>query len=83
MWHRAVTGHGMAFQRALPAAVLPFPENWIHDQWIFLVGAALGRVDYTPGALGNNLCAGGFAYPISKHLLRIQLRCYSKKRQNN
>jgi hypothetical protein len=43
----------MAFRRALLAAVLPFPENWIHDQWIFLVGAALGRVDYTPGALSK------------------------------
>jgi hypothetical protein len=51
--HRAVTGHGMAFRRSLASAVLPFPESWIHDQWIFLVAAALGRVDYVAGTLSK------------------------------
>jgi glycosyltransferase involved in cell wall biosynthesis len=51
--HRAVTGHGMAFRRSLLPAVLPFPKDWFHDQWIFLVGAALGRVDYVPDVLSR------------------------------
>lgn len=51
--HRAVTGHGMAFRRTLLSAILPFPESWIHDQWIFLVAAALGPVDYVTGTLSK------------------------------
>jgi glycosyltransferase involved in cell wall biosynthesis len=51
--HRAVTGHGMAFRRSLLSAVLPLPESWIHDQWIFLIGAAVGRVDYVAGTLSK------------------------------
>jgi glycosyltransferase involved in cell wall biosynthesis len=51
--HRAVAGHGMAFRRSLVPAVLPFPDEWFHDQWIFLVGAALGRVDYVPDTLSK------------------------------
>lgn len=51
--HRAVAGHGMAFRRSLAAAVLPFPDEWFHDQWIFLVAAALGRVDYVPETLSK------------------------------
>lgn len=51
--HRAVAGHGMCFRRALASAVLPFPEDWFHDQWIFLVGAGLGRVDYVADMLSK------------------------------
>jgi glycosyltransferase involved in cell wall biosynthesis len=51
--HRAVAGHGMALRRSLVPAVLPFPESWFHDQWIFLVGAALGRVDYVAETLSK------------------------------
>jgi glycosyltransferase involved in cell wall biosynthesis len=51
--HRAVTGHGMAFRRSLVHAVLPFSEDWFHDQWVFLVAAALGRVDYVPDVLSK------------------------------
>jgi hypothetical protein len=51
--HRAVAGHGMAFRRSLLPSVLPFSENWIHDQWIFLIAAALGRVDYMPDTLAK------------------------------
>jgi glycosyltransferase involved in cell wall biosynthesis len=51
--HRAVAGHGMALRRSLVPAVVPFPESWFHDQWIFLVGAALGRVAYVPETLSK------------------------------
>lgn len=51
--HRAATGHAMAFRRSFASAVLPFPESWGHDHWIFLIGAALGRVDYAPETLSK------------------------------
>lgn len=49
--HRFATGHAMAFRRSFAPAILPFPESWGHDHWIFLIGAAIGRVDYVPEAL--------------------------------
>ncbi|HEX6770411.1 MAG TPA: glycosyltransferase family 2 protein [Acidobacteriaceae bacterium] len=49
--HRAATGHAMALRRSFAPAALPFPESWGHDHWIFLLGAALGKVDYVPESL--------------------------------
>jgi hypothetical protein len=49
--HRFATGHAMAFRRSFIPAILPFPDSWGHDHWIFLIGAAMGRVDYVPESL--------------------------------
>ena len=49
--YRAVAGHGMGFRRALAPIILPFPPDWIHDQWLFLLAAAFGKVDYVPEPL--------------------------------
>ena len=51
--HRAATGHAMMFRRSIAHSVLPFPEDWAHDHWIFMIAAALGCIDYIPQALAK------------------------------
>jgi glycosyltransferase involved in cell wall biosynthesis len=43
---RGVIGHSMAFRRAVVELASPLPSGWLHDEWIFLVGAAMGPVLY-------------------------------------
>jgi len=39
------TGATMAFRRSLLKSALPLPPAWIHDEWMAILGAALGTVD--------------------------------------
>jgi glycosyltransferase involved in cell wall biosynthesis len=39
------TGATLAFRRSLLDAVVPFPPEWVHDEWLAIVAAALGNVD--------------------------------------
>jgi glycosyltransferase involved in cell wall biosynthesis len=43
-----VTGATTVFRRALLQAALPFPSEWVHDEWLGAVAAAVGRVDVLP-----------------------------------
>jgi glycosyltransferase involved in cell wall biosynthesis len=40
-----VTGATTLFRKDLLASALPFPEGWVHDEWLGAVAAATGRVD--------------------------------------
>ncbi|RYX89511.1 MAG: glycosyltransferase family 2 protein [Comamonadaceae bacterium] len=40
-----VTGATTVFRRNLLEAALPFPPEWVHDEWLAAVAAATGRVD--------------------------------------
>ncbi|MDR2852455.1 MAG: glycosyltransferase family 2 protein [Burkholderiaceae bacterium] len=40
-----VTGAATVFRRSLLAAALPFPAEWVHDEWLGIIAAAVGRVD--------------------------------------
>jgi glycosyltransferase involved in cell wall biosynthesis len=40
-----VTGATTVFRRALLEAALPFPAEWVHDEWLGIVAAAIGGVD--------------------------------------
>ena len=40
-----VTGATAVFRRALCHDALPFPVEWLHDEWLGIVAAALGVVD--------------------------------------
>jgi hypothetical protein len=35
----------MLFRREVFEAARPFPERWMHDEWLAIVAAALGRVE--------------------------------------
>ncbi|MEY9951158.1 glycosyltransferase family 2 protein [Leifsonia sp. EB34] len=39
-----VTGATVVFRRELLDAALPFPDEWVHDEWLAIVAAATGRV---------------------------------------
>jgi glycosyltransferase involved in cell wall biosynthesis len=40
-----VTGATAVFRRQLLEAGLPFPKEWVHDEWLGIVASAVGRVD--------------------------------------
>ncbi len=42
--NNVVTGATLAFRRDFLKAILPIPATWVHDAWIALLIAALGRV---------------------------------------
>lgn len=39
------TGAALAFRRSLLREVAPFPPEWVHDEWLAIIAAALGEVD--------------------------------------
>jgi glycosyltransferase involved in cell wall biosynthesis len=41
-----VTGATAVFRTELFAKATPFPESWVHDEWLGVVAAAAGRVDF-------------------------------------
>lgn len=40
-----VTGATTVFRRSLLQYALPFPKEWLHDEWLAMVAAAMGGVD--------------------------------------
>lgn len=38
------TGATVLFRRTLLEAALPFPAEWVHDEWLAIIAAATGRV---------------------------------------
>jgi hypothetical protein len=44
--YRIVAGHGMAFRRRFLPALVPFSPHCLHDNWVYLMMAALGPVAY-------------------------------------
>ena len=39
------TGATILFRRSLLQHAAPFPPHWLHDEWLAIVAAAIGRVD--------------------------------------
>jgi glycosyltransferase involved in cell wall biosynthesis len=46
-----VTGATTAIRRTLLAAALPFPGEWIHDEWLAAIAASTGRIDFLDAGL--------------------------------
>lgn len=42
-----VTGATTAFRRTLLGAALPFDPDWVHDEWLAIVAAASGRIEFS------------------------------------
>ncbi|MDA7417782.1 glycosyltransferase family 2 protein [Xenophilus arseniciresistens] len=51
MHRNLVTGATTVFRRALLEVALPFPREWVHDEWLAALAAATGRVDVIDAAL--------------------------------
>lgn len=43
-----VTGATTVFRKTLLEAALPFAPEWVHDEWLAAIAAAIGRVDVLP-----------------------------------
>lgn len=46
-----VTGATTVFRRRLLDAAAPFPPDWVHDEWLAVLGAALGGLRLDPAPL--------------------------------
>ena len=46
-----VTGATAMFRRELLEAALPIPSEWLHDEWLAIVAAAIGRTAFIPEQL--------------------------------
>jgi len=46
-----VTGATTVFRRSLLERALPFPRGWVHDEWLGIIAAATGSVDFLDQAL--------------------------------
>ncbi|MFT4268713.1 MAG: glycosyltransferase [Xenophilus sp.] len=75
--YNPVAGATAAFRRALLDPARPFPAEWVHDEWLALIAAALGEVDVIEAPLidyrqhgGNQIGAGrnSFAQNVRKAL---------------
>ena len=40
-----VTGATVMFRRSLTETALPIPREWVHDEWLAIIAAAVGEVD--------------------------------------
>jgi glycosyltransferase involved in cell wall biosynthesis len=46
MARNLVTGATTMIRRSLLAAALPFPEQWVHDEWLAAIAASTGSIDF-------------------------------------
>lgn len=46
-----VTGATVMFRRTLLDAAIPFPSEWVHDEWLAMVAAATSSVVFEPDTL--------------------------------
>jgi glycosyltransferase involved in cell wall biosynthesis len=40
------TGATVMFRRDLLPSAVPFPETWLHDEWLAMIAAVIGEVDF-------------------------------------
>ena len=75
-----VTGATCAFRRTLLDAALPFPEDWIHDEWLGIVAAATGRVKCIKAQLTEYRQHSANQIGIRKRSAREKIRHMFSKR---
>jgi glycosyltransferase involved in cell wall biosynthesis len=65
-----VTGATVMFRRELLDEALPFPPAWVHDEWLAIIAAITGRVDFLPQQLIEYRQHGGNQIGARKPTLR-------------
>ena len=43
---RILAGHGLAFRKSLLPLLVPFSANCLHDCWVYILAASIGKVAY-------------------------------------
>jgi glycosyltransferase involved in cell wall biosynthesis len=51
MKRNIVTGATVMFRRTLLRSAGTFPRSWVHDEWLAVVAAAVGKIDYESAQL--------------------------------
>jgi len=62
------------FRRTLLDRALPFPPNWVHDEWLSLVAAATGNLDVVEDQLVDYRQHGRNAIGVTAPTLRYKIR---------
>lgn len=75
-----VTGATVMFRHQLLDAALPFPASWVHDEWLAVMAAITGRVDFVAAQLIEYRQHGGNQIGARKPTLRDKLDRVSSPR---
>jgi glycosyltransferase involved in cell wall biosynthesis len=51
MRRNTVTGATVLFRRSILDVALPFPNDWVHDEWLAVIAAAVGKISVCDTAL--------------------------------
>ena len=79
-----VTGATAMFRRGLLDAALPIPSAWVHDEWLAIMAAITGRVDFLAAQLIEYRQHGGNQIGASKPTLRDKVnRVTSPRTERN
>lgn len=68
------TGATMAIRRELLTRARPFPADWVHDEWLALVAAAVGRIDLIEAPLIDYRQHGGNQIGVEAATVRHKIR---------
>ena len=68
------TGATVVFRRTLLASALPFPREWVHDEWLAIIAAAVGHVQVMREATIDYRQHGGNEIGVAEPTLRHKLR---------
>lgn len=75
-----VTGAATAFRRRLLETALPFPDEWVHDEWLAIIAAATGVVAVSPEELLDYRQHGANAIGVNRPTLRYRLHRMFRER---
>jgi glycosyltransferase involved in cell wall biosynthesis len=65
-----VTGATVVVRRSVLARAVPFPAPWVHDEWLAIIAAVLGRIDVYPVPLVDYRQHGGNEIGVERLGLR-------------
>jgi glycosyltransferase involved in cell wall biosynthesis len=68
------TGATTAVRRELIDQALPFPEAWVHDEWVAVIAAARGRISVVRGAEIDYRQHSANQIGVARPTLRYRLR---------
>lgn len=68
-----VTGATAAMRREVVGKALPVGAGWIHDQWLGVIAAMMGRVDFIDDTLIDYRQHGGNQIGIRKRTLKMKI----------
>lgn len=76
-----VTGTTTIFRRELLGRAVPFPHVWVHDEWLAIIAAASGRIDFLTDQLVDYRQHDGNEIGARKLSLRDRVRKFREPRE--